>query len=181
MLHQALERLWVEVSRLNRPVVEFRAPGVSENKVKSVLECPVPDDVVTWFGWSNGIKYAPGQVQDDAALVPGYEPLSLSEAKAVRDSHGVDDPILGGSFVPLLATGGGDFYAAVCGSPSAASKVAHAMIGDETIVVYDGLLQMVNAFCDFYRTGVFFVSDEGTLEADDYRWVEIETGDDMVL
>jgi hypothetical protein len=106
-------------------------------EVEAVFGRAVPGDVATWFGWSNGVAYAPGQVQDDAALVPGYEPLSVREAAAVRDGYGSDDPVLGDFYVPLLATGGGD---------------------------------------RFYRNGVFFVSDEGTLEADDVRWVAEESG-----
>ncbi|MBX9399184.1 hypothetical protein K4749_37840 [Streptomyces sp. TRM72054] len=176
MLIRSIERLWQEVEILNRPVVRFRGPGVSASEVEAAFENPVPEDIVTWFGWSNGVEYHPGQVQDDAALVPGYEPLSLPEARAVRDSYQIDDPVLGEFFVPLLATGGGDFYAAVYDASLQAPSVAHVMIGGETKLVYESVEGMVNAFCDFYRTGVFFVSDQGILEADDYRWVEAESG-----
>lgn len=175
MLNQSIEQLWQEVERLNRPVVGFRAPGVSASDVEAVFGGPVPEDIIAWFGWSNGVGYHPGQIQDDAALVPGYEPLSLREARGVRDSYQIDDPVLGEFFIPLLATGGGDFYAAVYTASLRSPRVAHVMIGGETGIVYESIENMANAFCDFYRTGVFFVSDQGTLEADDYRWVEAES------
>ncbi|WP_175411997.1 hypothetical protein [Streptomyces sp. TRM64462] len=175
MLIEVIERLWQEVDRLNRPVVRFRAPGVSASEVEAAFGDPVPEDVYTWFRWSNGVEYHPGQVQDDAALVPGYEPLSLREARAVRDSQPSGDPVLGEFYVPLLATGGGDFYAAVYDRSLRSPKVAHVMIGSGCEFVYESIEGMVNTFCDFYRTGVFFVSDEGILEAEDYRWAEAES------
>jgi hypothetical protein len=175
MLIQAIERLWSEVERLNRPVVGFRAPGISPTAVERVIGDPVPGDVVTWFGWSNGIEHHPDQIQDDAFLVPGYEPLSLVEAKEIRDSFQISDPVLRERYVPILATGGGDFYAVVQGDSMSSSRVAHAMIGGEVKFVYRSLEHMADSFCRFYREGIFFVSDEGTLEADDHRWVEAES------
>ncbi len=146
-----------------------------------MLGAAVPEDIVTWFGWSNGVEYHPDQVQDDAALVPGYEPLSLVEAKGMRDSVQPPDPVLGKLFVPLLATGGGDFYAAVYDESLRSPKIAHLMVGGESQIVYKSLEDMVDTFCEFYRTGVFFVSEEGILEADDDRWVDVEseTGADL--
>ncbi|MFF9207466.1 MULTISPECIES: hypothetical protein [unclassified Streptomyces] len=176
MLIQSIEALWRAAEALQRPVVASRAPGVPVEEVEAVLGRAVPGDVATWFGWSNGVAYAPGQVQDDAALVPGYEPLSVREAAAVRDGYGSDDPVLGDFYVPLLATGGGDFYAVVCERSPEHPPVAHVMIGGETDIVYPSVGAMVEAFCRFYRNGVFFVSDEGTLEADDVRWVAQESG-----
>jgi hypothetical protein len=175
MLIQAIERLWSEVERLNRPVVGFRSPGISPTEVGSVIGDSVSGDVVTWFGWSNGIEYHPGQILDDVFLVPGYEPLSLVEAKEMRDSFQISDPVLGERYVPILATGGGDFYAAVQEDSTSSPKVAHVMIGGEAKFVYRSLEHMADSFCRFYREGIFFVSDEGTLEADDYRWVEAES------
>ncbi|MBP5937329.1 SMI1/KNR4 family protein [Streptomyces acidiscabies] len=178
MLVRSLERLWAEVENLNRPVAGSRVPGVMESEVEEVLGGAVPEDIVTWFGWSNGVEYLPGQIQDDAFLVPGYEPLSLREARAVRESYGIDEAVLGEHWTPLLATGGGDFYAAVHGTSLKDSRVVHVMMGGESLIVYKTVEEMVNAFCGFYRSGVFFVSAQGTLEADDEIWVaaELESG-----
>ncbi|MFE1290588.1 hypothetical protein [Streptomyces sp. NPDC058751] len=174
MLVRSIEQLWLEAENLNRPVVGSRAPGVAAGEVEAVLGGVVPEDVATWFGWSNGVEYRPGQIQDDVFLVPGYEPLSLSEARGVRESYELEDAVLGEFWIPLLATGGGDFYAAVFGASLQSPEVAHVMIGGESFIVYKSIEEMVDAFCGFYRGGVFFVSDEGTLEADDERWIAAE-------
>ncbi|GEC09850.1 hypothetical protein SSP24_75050 [Streptomyces spinoverrucosus] len=79
MLIRWIERPWQEVEILNRPVVGFRGPGVSASEVEVAFEGPVPEDAVAWFGWSNGVEYHPGRIQDDAALVLGefFVPLLL--------------------------------------------------------------------------------------------------------
>ncbi|NEC70966.1 SMI1/KNR4 family protein [Streptomyces rochei] len=175
MLIQSLEQLWREVENLNRPIAGSRSPGVSASEIEAALGGAVPEDVTTWFSWSNGVEYLPGQIQDDAFLVPGYEPLSLREARGIRDSYGIEDPLLGDFWVPLLATGGGDFYAAVHGSDLKPSRVVHVTMGGESTVVYKSVEDMVKAFCGFYQSGVFFVDDQGALEADDEIWVAAES------
>ncbi|WP_406096443.1 hypothetical protein [Streptomyces sp. NBC_01013] len=175
MLIRSLEQLWLEVENLNRQITGSHAPGVTAGEAEAILGSVVPEDVATWFGWSNGVEYLPGQIQDDAYLVPGYEPLSLREARAVRESYEIEDAVLGEFWTPLLATGGGDFYAAVYGASCEEPEVAHMMVGNEALVVYKSIEKMVNAFCGFYRSGIFFVGDRGNLEADDEFWVAAES------
>jgi hypothetical protein len=58
MLRSALER-WEQCWRdLGFPVNEELMPGLDEAGVRRVLEPlgPVPDDVITWFGWHNGSR-----------------------------------------------------------------------------------------------------------------------------
>ncbi|GAA1008797.1 hypothetical protein QEP66_06540 [Streptomyces sp. LB8] len=175
-LLESIEALWREAERLNRPIASFRVPGLTADEVERTFGGPVPADVATWFGWCNGVERCPGQTQDDAALIPGYEPLSASEAAAVRASYGMEDPLLGDNWFPLLATGGGDFYAAVHEPPSMPSRVVSVMIGGESSRAYDSMEHMVNTFRELYRSGVFFVAEDGTLDADDEQWIAIETG-----
>src|SRR5215475_6428909 len=109
MLTDSLAAFWRSLEELNRPVAGLRVPGPDATGVAAAIGGPVPDEIAVWFGWSDGARYEDGQVQDDAALVPGYEPLSLVEAVAVRDRYGERDPLLDGTWVPLIASGGGDF------------------------------------------------------------------------
>ncbi|AVZ73458.1 hypothetical protein SLUN_16005 [Streptomyces lunaelactis] len=176
MLAESIENLWLEVERLSRPVASLRVPGVGAEQVENAFGAPIPSDVVEWFGWCNGVSYRPGQVQDDAALIPGYEPLSVRDAAGVKASYGDGDPVLGDRWIPLLGTGGGDFYAAVYEPSSPSSRVASVMIGGESRMAYESVEQMVNAFRNFFRTGVFFIADDGTLDADDDLWISSETG-----
>ncbi|MEW2634836.1 hypothetical protein AB0903_25130 [Streptomyces sp. NPDC048389] len=43
-------------------------------------------------------------------------------------------------------------------------------------MAYESIEEMVNAFRDFYRSRVFFVAADGTLDADDDQWIATETG-----
>ncbi|WP_031068934.1 hypothetical protein [Streptomyces sp. NRRL S-118] len=176
MLSESIESLWQEAERLNRPVASLRVPGVGPDEVANAFGGPVPGDVAEWFGWSNGVQWQPNQKQDDAALIPGYEPLSVQDAAAVKASYGSEDPLLGERWFPLLGTGGGDFYAAVEEDSSTSPHVVSVMIGEDSRPAYGSIEEMVTAFRDFYRSGVFFVAADGTLDADDDLWIATETG-----
>ncbi|MGY3202192.1 hypothetical protein [Streptomyces sp. TE5632] len=163
------------MDKLNRPVVSLRVPGITTGELEHTFGASLPSDVATWFGWCNGVEWHPDQIQDDAALIPGYEPLSASDAAAVKASYGIGDPLLGENWFPLLATGGGDFYAAIHEPSSISSRVVSVMIGGESRMAYGSLEQMTNTFRELYQTGVFFVAEDGTLDADDDQWIAIET------
>ncbi len=168
-LIRAIAGLWQEAERLNRPAAALRVPGIAPDQVWEAFGGPVPDDVAAWFGHADGVAWRPGQTQDDAALVPGYEPLAVRDAAALRRSYGEQ-------WFPLLGTGGGDFYAAVPTPPGdGAPRVVSVMAGEEPRPAYDSVADMAEAFRDLYRAGVFFVAEDGTLDADDDLWIAIET------
>ncbi|MFF9865072.1 SUKH-3 domain-containing protein [Streptomyces sp. NPDC013953] len=167
-LIRAIAGLWQEAERLNRPVTALRVPGLAPDQVREAFGGPVPDDVAVWFGHADGVAWRPGQTQDDAALVPGYEPLAVRDAAALRAPYGEQS-------YPLLGTGGGDFYAAVPMPGAGSSPVVSVMAGEEPRPAYDSVADMAEAFRDLYRAGVFFVAEDGTLDADDDLWIAIET------
>jgi hypothetical protein len=158
----------------NRPVSSQRALGLDPAEIERVLGRRVPADIVDWFLSCNGVEFRPGQIQDDAALIPGYEPISLHDAISIRDTLGDVDPILGEWWIPLLATGGGDFYAAVFEERLDQVFIASVMNGGVSRKAYHSIEEMVVSFCDLYRRGVFFVNDEGILDADDESWIQAE-------
>jgi hypothetical protein len=173
-LQEAIRELWGEAEHLHRPVVAARNAGISRDVVERVLGFSVPAAVATWFATGDGVAHAPGQTQDDAALVPGYEPLSVQEAADMRTDYGDSFPVLGNHWVPLLASGGGDFYAAVFDKEATDCKVVSIMLEVEPRLAFLSVEDMVRTFTRCYRDGVFFVNEEGVLDADDERWMQIE-------
>ncbi|MFJ8649000.1 SUKH-3 domain-containing protein [Streptomyces sp. NPDC093546] len=165
---RAIAGLWQEAERLDRPAAALRVPGIAPGEVREAFGGPVPDDVAVWFGHANGVAWRSGQTRDDAALVPGYEPLAVRDAAALRGSSAEQ-------WFPLLGTGGGDFYAAVPAPGAGASPVVSVMAGEEPRPAYGSVEDMADAFRDLYRAGVFFVAEDGTLDADDELWIAIET------
>ncbi|MFE3901707.1 hypothetical protein ACFXPY_15500 [Streptomyces sp. NPDC059153] len=173
MLEERIRDLWMAAESLGRPVVAYRNSGAPIGLLERAFTSPVPPDVAAWFAWSNGVAYHPGQTQDDAALIPGYEPLSVDEAVAIRaDSPGC--AVLGSHWIPLLASGGGDFYAAVYAPGDTSSRVASVMIGENSRMAFKSIDQMVSTFVACYREGIFFVDNSDILQADDVRWIELE-------
>ncbi|MET9801473.1 hypothetical protein [Streptomyces sp. NPDC006368] len=83
---RAIGGLWQEAERLNRPAAALRAPGIAPDQVREVSGGQVPDDVAVWLGHGNGVAWRPGQTQDDAALIPWFEPLAVRDAAALRGS-----------------------------------------------------------------------------------------------
>ncbi|MEV8284333.1 hypothetical protein [Streptomyces niveus] len=173
MLEERIRDLWMAAEHLGRPVVAHRNPGAPVELLECAFNPPVPSDIAAWFAWSNGVSYHPDQTQDDAALIPGYEPLSVAESRAIR----ADFPgcaVLGAHWIPLLASGGGDFYAAVYIPGEASSRVASVMIGENSRMAFKSIDQMVSIFVACYREGIFFVDNFEILQADDARWIELE-------
>jgi len=175
-LTQELDRLWEIVNDLERPIVAARKPGIAREQAEATFGHAVPDDVAAWYSYSDGIAYAGGQSQDDASLVPGFWPLSAIEAQAIRQEIAdLDEPLLSPKWIPLLANGGGDLYVATF----AGREVLHiaTLSADlDVSVVFKRIEEMVSGFCELYRRGVFFVADDGSLEADDDQWEAFEAG-----
>ncbi|MEU1365593.1 hypothetical protein ABZ454_05595 [Streptomyces sp. NPDC005803] len=159
MLDAELERLSGHLQALDRPVVAWMVPGVDAGRVASVLGGPIPDSVARWFHWCNGVADAPGQVQDDVNVIPGYTPLSLEEAARMRSAY-AGDSVLGDHWVPLLGSGGGDIYAAVWNLGKEA-VIAGVLIGEPTEIEFSTVEQMVNLFNRCFEEGAYFVNSEG--------------------
>lgn len=174
-LGEAIRELWSELERLDRPIVGQRSPGVDTATLERAFDSGVPADVAAWFAMCNGVAHHPGQAQDDAALIPGYEPLSIEEAAAMKTDYGDSFPILGHHWIPLLASGGADFYAAVFDAETPHPKVVSVMPEVKPRLAFHSIEQMVRTFTRCYREGVFFFNEEeAVLDADDDRWMEIE-------
>ncbi|MFT7841255.1 hypothetical protein Q5530_34405 [Saccharothrix sp. BKS2] len=171
MLLTELEVLAERLTALARPVVSWLVPGVDAAAVEEALGELPPDEVITWFGWCNGVELYPGQVQDDVNVIPGYSPLSLVEAARFIEAYS-GDPVLGNHWVPLLGGASGDIYTAVW-EPGGSARVAGVLVGEETEVEFSGLEHMVSVFNDCYRRGAYFVDDQGRLAMDSDLYDEV--------
>ncbi|MFE6099511.1 hypothetical protein ACFVQ4_06065 [Streptomyces laurentii] len=173
MLEDWLRMLWREVERLELPVVVDRIPGVSARFLESAFGKVVPSEVAGWFGVCNGVMHRSGQTQNDAALIPGYEPLSVEDSISIKVEYS-GEAILLSDFYPLLGSGGGDFYAASYDQGTGLSYVVSVVVGEESRVAYRSISQMAEIFVQCYRDGIFFLDGEGVLQANDEAWIQRE-------
>ena len=169
MLVDRLDDLEERLRDLGRPVVDLLLPGAAASDLDGAgIQ---PSDVRDWFGWRNGVAERPGQTQGDVSLIPGYWPVSLAEALRMKLSY-EGDPVLGESWIPILASGGGDIYAAVWKGGSVPS-VAGVLLGESTEIEFPTIETMLDLFIACYDQGAYFVGANGYLEADPTRYEEI--------
>ncbi|RNL82419.1 SMI1/KNR4 family protein [Halostreptopolyspora alba] len=184
MLSDELGVLVDKLNDLGHPVVQWFVPGSSPSRVEEFLGSGVPEEVVAWFGWCDGIEFHPGQTMDDIKIIPGYFPISLEEAVGVRDTveeiignADEDDAnysVLGEHWIPILDDGGGGSYAAVWG-PGQSPSVASVLHEVPTEIEFPSLERMVAFFNECYRRGAFYVEDHGGLGMNPERCDELHS------
>jgi hypothetical protein len=171
MLRDELDSLVGHLRDLGRPVVLWLRPGIDAAQVASAVGADVPASVVEWFAWHNGVEMRPGQLQDDVNVIPAYNPLSLDEAIHIMPIH-ASDPVLGGRWLPLLTSSGGDIYAATWDAGGEA-QVAGVLVGEATELEFSSIEQMASVFNACFEQRAFFVNDAGRLVMDPQAYEEI--------
>lgn len=162
MLSTELEQLVSYLGSLGRCVVDLLLPGVDEAAVRDAFGENVPPSVVGWFGWCNGVETARGQIQDEISIIPGRYPLSLTEALEYIDDYS-EIFVSPGRWVPLLADGAGDLYAAVWAVGEQDAKIVDTVSEDSDNVAFASVSEMVAYFNRCYQLGAYFVDDSGML------------------
>ncbi len=111
---------------------------------------------------------------DDKHFFPGFIFLALDDAIDTYTSISEDYRWMPDWF-PVFGNGGGDFYAVIC-DPS--SKDFGAVVGfivgeTEQPLEFESIYTMLETILDCFSGGVYYVSDQGFLEADDLSAVLI--------
>jgi hypothetical protein len=133
----------------------------------------VPASVAQWFSWCNGVEIRSGQLQDDVSVIPGYSLVSIEEAVRIMPSY-YGDLVLGERWLPLLATAGGDIYAAVWRLGGEA-EVAGVLVGESTEVEFSSIEQMVSVLNACFEREAFLVDGQGRLVMNSDRYEEVYT------
>jgi cell wall assembly regulator SMI1 len=94
-------------------------PGADAAEVIDVLgsaDLPAPGEAIDWFGWRNGARRE--TYVHRLVGISNLAPMSLNEAVGTTElmrqinleqEHPLDDPYWRPTWIPLLATGGGDY------------------------------------------------------------------------
>jgi hypothetical protein len=166
-LTSSLDRIAAALARLGRTVVlNALQPGLPAAFVTSSLASVglrPTSDVTEFFGWRNGTAEDIADL-DGIQVFPGFYLLSLEEAltnyrvflRGERWATG---------WLPILANGGGDFYAV---DLSGGGAVHHFWIDEvEHPIEFSSLGQMMSTLAEAFERRVFYVDSSGNLEMDD--------------
>lgn len=176
-LRTSLDGILAHLVTLGRPVTQVLKDGLPEGHAArraSGAGLVLPADVAGLYEWRDGTLDYPGAMLDDIHIIPGvYFPSldeTLSNHTAFRDDERWDP-----SWLPLLANGGGDFFAVDCsGNPGSWGQVSHFMLGEpEHPMLYLSVSSMFATFAEAFNRGIFFPHPSGFLEADDDAYAQL--------
>lgn len=89
----------------------------------------------------------------------------------MRSAH-AGDPVLGNNWVPILASGSCDLYAAVW-RPDAEAVVAGVPLGEPTEIEFSSVEQMVHLFNRCFEDGAYSVDSQGMFSMSPDRYDEV--------
>lgn len=156
---------------LERAVTDLFLPGLDGDEVRrstGAVGLSVPNELVELYACHNGTAVLSGDYLDDLHFFPGFYWLSLGDGLEVYRSIS-NDRRWDARWFPLFSNGGGDFYAAICdpSSPLHGAVVGFMVGEDEHPIEYASISSMLKVILRCYEEGVFFVSTQGYLEAND--------------
>lgn len=141
------------------------APAVAATLSEAGLGQPPP--LLDWFHRADGVDAEGDVVLGDLCLLPGYYPLSLSDALQQRAAANWQP-----HWLPVLASGGGDFF--LVDTTHEAAPVVEFIVYDQPgVQVAKGLADFLRLAVRAFEEGVVYVDDDGYLEQDDERWGEM--------
>lgn len=165
---EVLNAIYKHLSRLNRPVVRLLDDGLSADQVRTRLdELPFAptEELAALYQWRNGTRYDENATYDDIYFFPGYYLLSLDDAIEHYRSL-VEAGVWDRKWIPVFASGGGDFYAvfdASCKNPG----VIDFLRGEpDTPIEFTSLTRMMRTLLECLENGALYNGEEGTFEID---------------
>lgn len=134
--------------------------------VVSAIGLNAPTDLIALYSVSDGTRHAPSATIGEISVMPGYYWLPIMEAVEIYKAINVSDEWKPAWF-PVLASGGGDFYAVICDptSPDDGAVVGFMLGEPDHIVEFESLTALFATVAASYQAGAFLVED-GYLVAD---------------
>jgi hypothetical protein len=123
-----------------------------------------PEDLIEAYSVADGVKSDAGDVLEDIWVFPGYYWMSLDEAAASHRAF-KDDPRWDRSWLPVFASGGGDFYAVSCSGVDRGGVVGYLLGEEEQFIEFPDLGTMFEVLERSFAEGAFYNGPKG-FEAD---------------
>ncbi|MEE9336368.1 MAG: SMI1/KNR4 family protein [Granulosicoccaceae bacterium] len=173
-LTKQLDSLRLHLQSFGMPTLGHLQPGLDSDAVVSVFKSVglVPTaEIVELYNWSNGVTEDGGILLDDIHFIPGFYLMSIGESIAhLKANKG--DARWSEKWWPILANGGGDFYAVDLSQPSNdgdSSPVIKFMLGYPKVdIEYTSIQTLIKTFVECCDLGIVYM-DGGYLEMDDAK------------
>jgi hypothetical protein len=164
-----VDRIFGHLQQLGSRVPSRRRAGLSPAGIKEAIHdqsLNAPDELIALYACCDGTSTQEGEILGEIQFFPGFYWMNLDDA--LETYRGVSKSAeWGGSWLPILANGGGDFYAVVCDSASPYfGEVVGFVLGEpDQIVEFKGITSLLETIERSFADGAFFIS-EGLLKAD---------------
>jgi cell wall assembly regulator SMI1 len=168
-LQHTIECIFDHLRNLGRPVAEKRRAGADETFIREELRglgMGYPDDIIKLYSVCDGTDSSAGDRISEICFFPGYYWLPLSDAVQVYKSIS-GDRHWDRWWLPIFASGGGDFYAVICNESSDdfGNVVGFLLRETDHIVEFKSVTTMFQTIERSFVEKAFYAAS-GYLEAD---------------
>lgn len=177
-MKKIIEEIKNNLEKLNRPSAKLLQKGIDRNEIEkkvNSLDLVLPSEFYTFFSLIDGINEKEKVKLGEIDFFPGYYLMSLNECISNYNLF-KNDERWKKSWFPIFANGGGDFYCIVCPNTPAekAPIVDYLLEEDDHIIVHSSLYNMLKTILDCYNEKVYYIDQEGYLEVDYDKELEIQ-------
>lgn len=168
-LEALVDSIFGHLRQLGSMIPSRRRTGLRPESIKKAMQnqgLDAPDELIALYAYCDGTSTQEGEILGEIQLFPGFYWMSLDDALATY--RGVSKSVeWGGSWLPIFANGGGDFYAVVCDSDSPYfGEIVGFVLGEPgQIIEFKNIVSLLETIERSFADGVFFIS-EGGLKAD---------------
>jgi cell wall assembly regulator SMI1 len=168
-LRDDIDAIFNWLAENGHPAAARRRAGIAEDAVAPALQAAdldCPPDLAALYGVCDGVESSEGDLLDDIQVFPGHFWMPLQEALEMHAELEAD-PDWPRSWLPVFATGAGDFYAVICDSRSRdfGGVVGFLRGEDDPLVEFRSLKTMMTTIRRSFEGGAFVIND-GYLESD---------------
>lgn len=168
-LEALVDRIFDHLREVGSIIPNRRRPGMNPDDIMREMLAEgldIPEELLNLYAYCDGTSTHEGEIIGSIQFFPGYYWMSLGDALNVYRAVSKSSE-WSGSWLPIFASGGGDFYAVVCdsNSPYFGEVVGFVLGESKQIVEFKDISSFFETIQRSFTDGAFFQS-EGRLKAD---------------